>query len=515
MKTTFPPLRRVAAVLLCLLLIVPQTAAFAAQTQTAYADSLYKLGVFYGTENGYELDRALTRAEGVALLVRMLGAEEEAQQMSGTQTPFTDVPDWASGYVAYAYENGLVAGIGDTMFGSEMAMTMQMYTVLMLRALGYTEADGDFTYVQALSFAQSIGLLDEQTVEDMTSSTFTRGDAAELTYYTLRFPVDGSSVLLVEQLAGSGKLDATAASQFLATVVSEQSKTELSLSEIAAKKESVVLLEGPTSEGVAQGSGVILSSDGLIVTNYHVIDGMQSMTVTFDDGSVYDGTVYVEDTSESLDLALLRINRTDLTPVTMGDSTSLAVGDTVVAIGSPYGLQNTVSEGIISSIRDNELQITAAISSGSSGGALFNAQGELIGVTYAGITAGQNLGFAIPIHALDELTDRNHQTLADFYAENSAVSAPSGLRLVQSSGNALYLQWDAVDNADYYLLYYRTDSNQDYTLCSDFGSPHRFQHSSPYSAALTIRSGVSYEFAVTAVCDGVESEKSTVLKASV
>ena len=182
MKTTFPPLRRVAAVLLCLLLIVPQTAAFAAQTQTAYADSLYKLGVFYGTENGYELDRALTRAEGVALLVRMLGAEAEAQQMSGTQTPFTDVPDWASGYVAYAYENGLVAGIGDTMFGSEMAMTMQMYTVLMLRALGYTEADGDFTYVQALSFAQSIGLLDEQTVEDMTSSTFTRGDAAEMTY---------------------------------------------------------------------------------------------------------------------------------------------------------------------------------------------------------------------------------------------------------------------------------------------------------------------------------------------
>ncbi|MDR3767548.1 MAG: trypsin-like peptidase domain-containing protein [Butyricicoccus sp.] len=499
--------------MLCLLLIVPQTAAFAAQTQTGYADSLYKLGVFYGTENGYELDRALTRAEGVALLVRMLGAEKDAQQMTDVQTPFTDVPAWASGYVGYAYENGLVAGIGDTMFGSEMAMTMQMYTVLMLRALGYTEADGDFTYVQALSFAQSLGLLDEQTVEEMTSNTFTRGDAAELTYDTLRFPVQGGNVLLVEQLAGKGKLDATAASQFLATVVSPTAnKTELSLSQIAAKKESVVLLQGPTAEGVAQGSGVILSADGLIVTNYHVIDGMQSMTVTFDDGSVYEGTVYVEDTSESLDLALLRIDRTNLTPVTIGDSNSLAVGDTVVAIGSPYGLQNTVSEGIISSIRDNELQITAAISEGSSGGALFNAQGELIGVTYAGITAGQNLGFAIPIHALDSLTARNHQTLADFYEENSAVSAPSGLRLVQSAGNTVYLQWDAVEDADYYLLYYRTDPNAEYTLCSNFGSPHPFQHSSPYSAALTVNTRLSYEFAVTAVRDGVESPKSAVLQ---
>lgn len=259
---------------------------------------------------------------------------------------------------------------------------------------------------------------------------------------------------------------------------------------------------------------MILSTDGLIVTNYHVIDGMQSMTVTFDDGTVYQGTVYVEDYDESLDLALLTIDRTGLTPVTIGDSSALAVGDTVVAIGSPYGLQNTVSEGIISSIRSNELQITAAISSGSSGGALFNAQGELVGVTYAGITAGQNLGFAIPISALDSLTDRNHQTLSAFYAENSAVSAPTGLHLVRSSGNTLYLQWNAVEDADYYLVYYRTGSSQSYTLCTSMGSPVRFAHSEPYSAALTARAGTNYEFAVTAVSGGVESDKSTSLTAS-
>lgn len=246
MKKRYGPLRRAAALLLCLCVIAAQPAALAAGSSTDYADSLYKLGVFYGTENGYELDRTLTRAEGVALLVRTLGAEQEAQQMTDAQTPFTDVPAWAAGYVAYAYENGLSAGIGDTLFGSDIAMTTQMYTVMMLRALGYTEADGDFTYAGAISFAQSLGLLDAQIVQDMTGSTFTRGDAVELTYYTLRFPVQDSDVLLAEQLAGNGKLDAAAVSTFLATVVSDDSssKTELSLSQIAARKESVVLLEG-------------------------------------------------------------------------------------------------------------------------------------------------------------------------------------------------------------------------------------------------------------------------------
>ncbi len=521
MKKKTRRLRKAIALVLSLLLLLPHTAAFAANDEQ-FADSLYQLGVFYGTENGYELSRALTRAEGVAMLVRMLGAEDEAAQLSDTSTPFTNVPDWAAGSIAYAYENGLVAGIGDNQFGSSQSMTAQMYTVLMLRALGYTEADGDFTYAQALSFAESLGLLDEAIVSDITSGTFTRGDAVELTYYTLRFPVQDSSTLLVEQLRSDGQLDATAVDTFLQTELSRETEEsgssteqqELTLSEIAAKKESVVLLQGETADGSAQGSGVILSADGLIVTNYHVIDGLQNMTVTFDDGTVYSGTVYVEDFSEELDLALLTIDATGLTPATIGDSDTLAVGDTVVAIGSPYGLQNTVSDGIVSSIRENELQITAAISSGSSGGALFNAQGELVGITYAGITSGQNLGFAIPINLLSTLSDRSHQTLSDFYAENSAVDAPTGLTLAGTAGSTFYLQWDAVENADYYLVYYRTDSDASYTLCTSFGFPYQFSHAEPYSAVLNGQRGLTYEFVVTAVHDGVESPYSQPLQAS-
>lgn len=503
--------------ILCLVLLFLPQAAFAATKQdTAYADSLYQLGVFYGTDQGYDLDRAPTRAESTAMLVRMLGAEDQSRQLENASIPFSDVPQWALGYAAYAYENGLVAGISDTRFGASLSTTAQMYTVFMLRALGYTESQGDFTYSQAMSFAQSIGLLDEDLAGQLSSSSFTRADAVRLTYEALRFPVKDSSLLLVEKLAGEGKLSQDKVSRFLETIISSQdNRQELRISQIANQRESVVLLEGSVSDGLRQGSGVILSTDGLILTNYHVIEGLQSMAVTFNDGSVYEGEVYVEDYDADLDLALIRIDREELTPVTIGDSDQLSIGDTVVAIGSPYGLQNTVSEGIISSIRDSELQITAAISSGSSGGALFNAYGELVGITYAGVSQGQNLGFAIPINLLDTLDQRLHQSLSEFSQQLAQALAPQNLTLVAKQDNSIYLQWDPVENADYYLLYYRTSSEDAYKVFTNYGFPYRFSHGSDYSAALRVLDeSASYQLAVSAVVEGEESPLSQALTVS-
>ena len=169
-----------------------------------------------------------------------------------------------------------------------------------------------------------------------------------------------------------------------------------------------------TVEGATSGSGIIISSDGTIVTNYHVIEGATSIQVGFDDGTTYTGAVYIQDYDADLDLAVLKIDKTGLQPVVLGDSDDIRLGEQVVAIGSPMGLFNTVSEGIISSIWQDEIQTTAAISHGSSGGALFNMQGEVIGVTYAGITEGENLGFAIPINLLEQLTEKKMLPLSEF-----------------------------------------------------------------------------------------------------
>ena len=157
----------------------------------------------------------------------------------------------------------------------------------------------------------------------------------------------------------------------------------------------------------AAGSGVIISEDGYIVTNNHVIDGAQQITVRLKDGTSYDATLVGAD--PQTDVAVLKVEATGLQAAQVGSSNSLQVGDTVVAIGNPLGeLGGTVTNGIISATSrqiDVEgqpmtlLQTNAAINPGNSGGGLFNDQGQLVGIVVAktSATGVEGLGFAIPV----------------------------------------------------------------------------------------------------------------------
>ena len=171
------------------------------------------------------------------------------------------------------------------------------------------------------------------------------------------------------------------------------------------------------SEGA--GSGIVYSKDGYIVTNNHVIEGASSITVTTTDGKEYAATLVGSDSDS--DLAVLKIDASNLTPVTLGDSSSLEVGDIAIAIGNPLGeLGGTVTEGIISALDrqveiDNTtmtlLQTDASISPGNSGGGLFDANGNLIGIVnakYSSSSSSSNgsvegIGFAIPINSVTDV----------------------------------------------------------------------------------------------------------------
>lgn len=155
------------------------------------------------------------------------------------------------------------------------------------------------------------------------------------------------------------------------------------------------------------GSGVIISSDGYIVTNNHVIEGASKITVHTRSGDMYSGTLI--GTDEKTDLAVVKVDATGLSPATIGSSDELVVGQSVVAIGNPLGnLGGTVTDGIISALDreitiDDEtmtlLQTNAAINPGNSGGGLFNMRGELVGIVNAKSsgTGIEGLGFAIPM----------------------------------------------------------------------------------------------------------------------
>ena len=173
---------------------------------------------------------------------------------------------------------------------------------------------------------------------------------------------------------------------------------------------------GYQSTSAASGSGFIISSDGYILTNFHVIEDSSSISVSMYNGDSYNAALIGYD--ESNDIAVLKIEAEDLAPVILGDSNNLNVGDSVVAIGNPLGeLTFTLTAGAISAkdrevtlssnVTMNLLQTDCAINSGNSGGALFNLYGEVIGVTNAKYSTSSsssasidNIGFAIPINSI-------------------------------------------------------------------------------------------------------------------
>lgn len=134
----------------------------------AAADELSSMGLFLGTDEGYELDKAPTRAEASIMLVRLLGKEADAKA-NNYKHPFTDVPEWAGAYVGYLYENALTKGVGDNRFGTESLCSAQMFCAFVLRALGYTEDNGDFFYYESVDFAVGLGLVNDLV---LSSSTF-------------------------------------------------------------------------------------------------------------------------------------------------------------------------------------------------------------------------------------------------------------------------------------------------------------------------------------------------------
>lgn len=171
----------------------------------------------------------------------------------------------------------------------------------------------------------------------------------------------------------------------------------------------------------ASGSGFVLTADGYILTNYHVIEGASSVTATLYDGTTYDAAIIGYD--ENNDIAVLKVEADNLTPVVLGDSDNMNVGDTVVAIGNPLGeLTFSLTSGVVSALNREVtlstnmimelIQTDCAINSGNSGGPLFNLYGEVIGITNAKYSSSSmseasidNIGFAIPINRIKSIVE--------------------------------------------------------------------------------------------------------------
>jgi serine protease Do len=232
----------------------------------------------------------------------------------------------------------------------------------------------------------------------------------------------GTAAVLTATAAPAASPAATANTRAVSTSQDVEDITAV----VATARRSVVTItaDGLTSNGpfavpsTGVGSGIILSSDGYILTNRHVVENSRSLSVSLMDGRELPATVVR--ISETTDLALIKVDATGLPAATIGDSGSLQVGQTAIAIGSPLGTYTeTVTRGIVSGL-DREITVTdestrrqstlkgliqtdAAINPGNSGGPLLDAAGQVVGINTALATNAEGLGFAIPIAAASDL----------------------------------------------------------------------------------------------------------------
>lgn len=362
-----------------------------------------KLAYEYGLVNGkttttYEPNSYLTIAEAIKLAACL-----HSIYYTGSAN-FPSTSPWYQPYVDYALSEGIITS------------SYANYNAAASRA--------DFALIFAHAFPEEalteINDINDGDIPDV-SINYSYGDEVYLLYR--------AGVLAGNDSAGTYYPNSNIKRSEVATIAARMANTEyrmivtltgtaLTASEIFAKCSPAVFyieLYDKNGTAIQSGSGFFISSSGLAVTNYHVIDGAASAKIRTSNGTMYN-VLGVCSYSEENDLAILQISGSGFTYLDIGDSRNLVTGANIYAIGSPLGLENTLTNGIISSASRtidglSYIQISAPISAGSSGGALLNTRGQVIGVTSASYVDGQNLNLAVPIHMLEGMSKSSYVTL--------------------------------------------------------------------------------------------------------
>lgn len=400
--------KRLASFLCALLLVVsaiPAASALEGEAARA-ADTLSTLGLIDAT---YDLDATATRSQAAVLLVKLAGAEQAAAADNWI-AGFRDVPASIAQEVNYAARQGWITGATVVEFRPDAALTANAWSAFLLRMLGYSDKDGDFTVSDAAGFAQRIGLF-----PIAYTGTLTQGDLYEMAADALTFSYRDGSTTVIGRLVSQRAVSRSAANALGLLTPALTARQAADRCMAAVFRLDTYESQEYVEEGLVTGeaSGFFISADGLAVTNYHSIEDAVYATATLSTGDVYelDRVIYYD---PDIDIAVIRISRTaleghdttafaalDIAPSGTGD---LRVGDTVYAIGNPLGLGLAVSSGVVSATaREVEryalpcVMSTADISEGSSGGALLNVYGQVVAVTSGAYVYGNSMYLAVPI----------------------------------------------------------------------------------------------------------------------
>lgn len=328
--------KAVLSLALCLALVFALALPGFAANYDQPAQELKDIGLFQGTNNGFELDRAATRTEAGVMLVRLLGMEQQAKEQFAAgeiSHPFQDVPAWADAYVAWMYKNGLTNGVDATHFGTG-ACNAQMYSTFVLRALGYSEADGDFTYAEALKKAEHLGLYQSEFLSD----AFLRDEVAAMSYQALATRVKGTETTLLQKLVDDGVVKQEAARKLLdkqALYAEYCAAAKLPEGRIAMAMRSTVKMAtripalGMTESTADADMAVILDENGMQMSAV-VKSTTGELTATVREW-LKDGWIYVDGGEDGK-------YKTELNLVGLDDLSDLGIADLSAAEAGPLYL---------------------------------------------------------------------------------------------------------------------------------------------------------------------------------
>lgn len=404
--------RRFFAILCALTLLlgaVPTASALEGEIVRA-ADTLATLGLVQGSEEGdYRLDEPATRAHAAVLLVRLAGAQADAAAdiwIGG----FRDLPAWAADSIDYAVHQGWMSGATPIDFNSNAQIDACDWFAALLRMIGYDDSKGDFSLDVAADFAQRIGLASIHY-----DGPISRGDLFISMQDALTFPMKDGSGTVLDSLIRKGLVSRPTANALglLSLKLDARQVADRHMSAVFSLKMYHSKRAAEEKRVDASASGFFITPDGIAVTNYHCIERAISGTAELITGESYpiEKVLFYD---PGMDLAILKISKTstahratsqfatlEIAPSGTGD---IRVGDTVYTMGSPLGLGLAVSSGIISDTdRIVErytlpcIMDTADISNGSSGGALVNVYGQVVGITSGSYRYGNNMYLAVPI----------------------------------------------------------------------------------------------------------------------
>ena len=481
-------MRKILFLLLIFTVVIGSSQAFAApsnwavsEVESARENNLVPVNLL----NDYQTQ--ITREEFSEMAVMLYEALSGEIARNQSQNPFTDT---SNPEVLKAYDLGIVKGFGDGTFRPDRTITREEIAALLFRTLEKVDSTiTKGTYTIGFSDRAQISIWFRNEVGFMSKNGIINGIGSNTFAPKLETTREQAIALVVRLFDQYGRDE------------------KLTAEEIGALSQSAVQIFTQYDNGdFGYGSGFFFAP-GKIATNYHVIEGAQEITIEYDDGSSYEGDIEIAGFDSGLDLAALTIEDSDIKPFELGDSSKLIKGQKVYSISSPIGYRNILTEGMVSGVTNDEIQVTIPLSEGSSGGVLVDEFGKAVGVVFARMYGVETLGFAKPINSLKSMDTGENMSLEEFNSTEGILNPPINIKARQENAQEVSLSWDWMD-ADHFLIFKSVDGGESFQKVLTENGSEKWEYRSELIIPLgEYEEGTRIMFSVASVKDGVVSER--------